>query len=761
MAEPGRARAEASRAQTWPERGARPDAAAWPAPFARFLERAAERLRDWTLAELGPGRLVPWLPVAFGIGIAIYFTASREPAWWAACAVAGLGLVLTVVLRNRPVAFPVALGLAMVALGFAVATLRTLWIAHPVLLFPVGNAELSGFVELREQRERSDRIVIRVHAMEARRLEAPLERVRLSVKKGTAPAVGSFVELKARLNPPLSQLRPGGYDFARDLYFQRIGASGFVLGQIKLKDPPVAAGGWLNVAITMERLRDTIDARIRALIPGDAGAIASALITGKRDAISASVNEAMYVSSLAHILSISGYHMVLVSGVVFFVVRALLALFPALAIGYPIKKWAAVAALAAATFYLLLSGAEVATRRAYIMVAVVLIGMMLDRQALTLRTLTVAALAVLALAPETLVHPSFQMSFAATLALIAGYTRGLSWSAGGADTSMGVRVAMWGGREILAAVLVSLVAGLATTPYAAYHFHRIAPFGVIANLLAMPLVSLWIMPMGLFALLLMPFGLDGLLWQLMGHGIDWMTQIALWVAALPGAVGRVTAFGVGPLLLGTLGLIVLCLLRSPLRLVGAPLALVAVLWAVRTPQPDVLVSADGQSAAVRVDGKLAIWRGGSDTFAARDWLAADADARAVTDAGVKEGISCDPAGCIGTLADGRRVSVVLTPEAFEEDCAKAVVVLTNRQAPPFCKALVIDRNSRRGTGAVALMRDGEGFTVTPARPPGYDRPWAPRGTNPGSAASPTVSTAEPRSSSTPRDATPAAADLEE
>src|SRR5262245_16823739 len=225
--------------------------------------------------------------------------------------------------------------------------------------------------------------------------------------------------------------------------------------------------------------------------------------------------------------------MALVAGVVFFVLRALLALSPQLASGRPIKKWAALGALIAAAAYLLLSGAEIATQRAFIMTAIVLIGVMADRAALTLRTLAIAALAVMMFAPQSVVHPSFQMSFAATLALIAAYERGLPWTAK-ADTPLAARVALWGGREVFALLLASLVAGLATTPYAAYHFHRLAPYGVIANLLAMPIVSAWVMPAGLLALIVMPFGFDGLLWWLMGEGIDRMIIVAQFVAGLPG-----------------------------------------------------------------------------------------------------------------------------------------------------------------------------------------------------------------------------------
>jgi competence protein ComEC len=359
------------------------------------------------------------------------------------------------------------------------------------------------------------------------------------------------------------------------------------------------------------------------------------------------------------------------------------------------------------------------------MTAIVLVGVMVDRPALTLRNLALAALGVLLLAPAAVVHPSFQMSFAATLALVAVYERGMPWMKPTADTRLAARVALWGGREIAALLLASVVAGLATTLYAAYHFHRLAPYGVIANLLAMPVVSLIVMPAGLLALLALPFGLDGPLWRLMGYGIDWMIAVAQWVANLPGSVGRIAAFGTGPLLLATAGLLLICLLRTPLRIAGGIVAVLAVLWAANTPPPDVLVADHGRAVAVRQpDGRLAVMNSSRDRFAVRDWLAADGDARAPDDTTLPNGFLCDEAGCIARLKDGARISLVQTVEAFEEDCARAAVVVTARVAPPFCKTLVFDRTSARQSGALALYRTEEGFDTVPARPPGYDRPWA-------------------------------------
>ena len=280
--------------------------------------------------------------------------------------------------------------------------------AHTVLARPLYSVALSGFVETRDIRERTDRFVLRVVTMESPRGQIRLERVRLSVKKGTAPDVGSFVALKARLMPPLAPLRPGSYDFSRDMFFSGIGASGFAMGAIKVNEPPERSGLVLRYAAFMQGLRHAIDARIRTRLDGDRRAIATALLTGRRDAITEPVNDAMFISGLGHVLSISGYHMAVVAGVVFFAVRALLALIPALAVGFPIKKWSAAAAFLAAAFYLFLSGAEVATQRSFFMTGVVLLAVMVDRRAITFRTLAVAAMIVLAIAPEALVHPSFQ-----------------------------------------------------------------------------------------------------------------------------------------------------------------------------------------------------------------------------------------------------------------------------------------------------------------------------------------------------------------
>jgi len=295
-----------TRTSTWPD--------FWPAGRARPAPGVsrpqpefvlATQVRRWAAEEVVAGRLLPWLAVAYGAGIVLYFTAERKPAWWAAIGLALFCAAGAVLLRRHLVAFVVALGVAASACGFAVATLKTALIAHPVLRFNASGVTIKGFVELREESQHTDRFVLRVEEIEGARLDAKPQRVRLSVKRGMAPPAGTFVAVKALLDPPLQPLAPDSYDFAQDLYFQRIGASGFVRGAIMVLAPPAPAGPWYRAAAIVQGMRDAIDARIRAVVPGDPGAIASMLITGKRDAIAAHLFDAMFVSGIGHVLPAS------------------------------------------------------------------------------------------------------------------------------------------------------------------------------------------------------------------------------------------------------------------------------------------------------------------------------------------------------------------------------------------------------------------------------------------------------------------------
>jgi competence protein ComEC len=349
------------------------------------------------------------------------------------------------------------------------------------------------------------------------------------------------------------------------------------------------------------------------------------------------------------------------------------------------------------------------------------------------------------------------MSFAATLGLVALVQIGMPRLFATPDSSTTAKVALWGGRELVTLTLASLIAAFATTPYAAFHFHRIAPYGVLANLAAMPVVSALVMPAGILGLLAMPFGCDGFFWWLMGIGIDWMIVVSRWVANLPGAIGRMPAFGIGPLIAASLGVILMGLLRTPLRWSGALVLALGAAWAVAARQPDILISGDGHNVAARgKDGRLHLMRTGKDAFLVKEWLAADADSRSATDSSLSDGVSCDDTGCVVPMADGSLVAQALRMDAFADDCARALLIVTARQAPPTCAAAVIDQGRLRRQGTLALWRRGNEFVAEPVKPRGFDRPWSPA---PGDADGDVPLVARPAA---PRaqDATPSESDLQ-
>ncbi|ALK10187.1 ComEC/Rec2 family competence protein [Blastochloris viridis] len=703
---------------------ARTLAGAAPLPTAG-LSRLAALLAAWWHQERAAARGPLWLPVVFAAGVLTYFQAEREPSLIAAALVMLALAAIAVVARARPLGFPLAVALAVFAAGFTAATLRTASVAHPVLARPT-VATVSGFVADRDQREKSDRVILHVTAT-APALDPQPTRLRIVVRPNAAPPVGSHIAVRARLNPPAGPVRPGAWDFGRDLWFAGISGTGLAMGEVR-SVPPIGAMPWpIALRQAVEGAREGLGQRIRTIVPGDAGAIAVALVTGERDAIAESTNDSLRVSGLYHIISISGLHMVAVVATVLVVVRGTLALVPGMAVRRPIKQWAASAAIAAAAAYWLLSGAEVATTRAFLMAGLVLAGVLIGRAALSLRTLAAAALAVMIAMPESVLNPGFQMSFSATLALIAFYER---WAPSRrfADGDAVQRVVRGLGLATVGLALAALVAGLATAPFAAAHFHRLSPYSLLANLMATPLVSGVVMPAGVGAVLLLPFGFDRPLWLLMGWGVARTLDVSTFVAGLPGADARLAAFGDGPLLLAVTALLVGLLPVSPLRLAALPVAALALAVALGAPsRPDVLVEAGGRMVAVRgPDGRLSILNAGADRFAARIWLAADGDRRAPNDPGLAAGFACDREGCIARLEDGAAVAVPTTLAALEEDCAKAAVVVTRASVAMACAAVRIDPARLYETGALALGRTAAGWRFEPARDSARERPWAVR-----------------------------------
>ncbi|MGQ0674186.1 MAG: ComEC/Rec2 family competence protein [Hyphomicrobium sp.] len=667
-----------------------------------------------------------WLPVLFGLGIGLYFSLASEPQ--IALALAPLGIAAALA-AARPLGMPSPLGLTLLAIaaGLAAAKVRTEWTRSPVLERSYAGVEVQGHVELVEPRAvRGLRITLRPTVIGELSPDALPRRIRVRTLMVTqAPKPGDVIRMTATLAPPAAPVIPGGYDFARAAWFQGLGGVGYTL-----RSPVLAAGmadlpADIAFRAAIERLRQAIGARIKAVLPGETGAIATALITGERGGISGETNEAFRASGLLHILSISGLHMVVMAGAVFYVLRLLLATVPALALRYPIKSWSAVAAAVAALGYLLISGAAFATVRSYIMISIAFLAIVLGRPGIALRNIALAALIILAIWPESLLDVGFQMSFAAVTALVSAYELVNRWSRRRetAERSIFSRPFVFLGGIVLS----TLVAGFAVAPFAAFHFHTSQQFAVVANLIAIPICNLIVMPAALLTLVAMPMGLEAWPLAVMGQGIEAMTWCARFAAALPGAVARIPAVPMSAFLLLVGGGLWLCLWATRWRLAGlAPIALGAALAAV--PElPEILAGRDGALVAVRgPDGRLSAAGARSGSFELRRWLEHDGDGRTPSEATRAGVFRCDALGCLAQLL-GETVALARHPAALDDDCAKASILVLDFPAPKGCTAPrhVLDFFKLRDSGTQAFYRRSNGDwrieTVAGVR---GRRPWS-------------------------------------
>jgi competence protein ComEC len=679
--------------------------AAWRWLAGRVLQGGA--LRD-NLERERP-RWFAWLPVAVGIGVSFYFSRAAEPALWTALALPAMALGLAGATRRGSFARLVAFVLLASALGFAVAKLRTEWTRAPVLAFEMRRATVKGIVELIEPRPgRGERITLRVTDFKGLSPEQRPARIRVRVmikREGLKP--GDAVRLRASLRPPSVPALPGDYDFARTAWFQRLGATGYSIAPVEIVETAAEReqGALQQARDGLERLRLTIGERIRAAVPGEAGAIAVSLITGERGGITEETNEAYRDSGLVHILSISGLHMVIMAGAVFASVRLLLAGFPSIALHFATKKWAAFAALIGAAAYLLISAPSTATLRAFLMTAIMFAAVMLDRQALAMRNVAIAALFILLLMPESLLDAGFQMSFAAVVSLIAAY------EAARARTEQQDRagwlrpVAFFFGGILLSTVIASF----AVAPFGAYHFHRSQQYALLANLIAVPICNLIVMPAALLTLVFMPLGYEAAPLALMAKGIELMSATAHWVAAMPGAVAHIPKISDASFTLMIAGGLWLTLWKTRWRALGLIAIGGGVLIAGGGARPDILAGRDGDLIAVRgADGSFAASGPRAGSFELTRWLESDGDSRRPAEVLRNKGFDCDGAGCTA-MAKGLRVAVARHPSAAADDCHKSQILIAGQRPPVGCtKPLaIIDRATLRRDGTHAIYLEQE------------------------------------------------------
>jgi competence protein ComEC len=694
-----------------------------PAWAARIFAALTDRL-----AAEGDRRLL-WLPVFFGAGIGVYFALRVEPPLWPGVAAAIVGAGLSFALRRHPAWCEAALALTVFAGGFALMG-ETAWERQaPILQRHLGPVTLTGRVVDIDLAQKGWRIVVEPDPLAGLDPAGQPRRVRLHIPRTSDELnPGDQVRLKAMLYPVPPQILPGGRDFQRELYFAGIGAVGYTYGGARRITGPEgvseAGGGWGE---DLRHLRTEMSRRITAVLPGSTGGVASALITGKRGAIAEEVKQSFRDSGLSHLLAIAGLHLGLVGAFVFFAVRGGLALIPPVALRYPIKKIAAGAALIVLSCYLLISGAAIPTERAFVMNGVVFAAILIDRLRISMRICAIAAAVVLVLDPASLVGISFQMSFGAVVALIAVY-----------ETFGDKLGRLLRGRSLLGEILgycgavavTTLVATLGTYPFSIYHFHHIALYSPLANVIAVPLSALWTLPWGVVTCLLMPFGLERLALVPMGWGIEVTIWVAQHVSTLPGNVWTTPRLPPSGLLLISLGGLWLCLWRGPWRRWGVIAIVGGFASIMLTRPPDIVIADVGRLVAARAtDGHYFVSADKGEGMA-RSFLAEETG-EALVDwpepgIGAENGLDCAKASCLYT-AHGRTVAIITGEAALPLKCGGVDAIVSQVPAGFRCRSMmpVIDRIDSWRRGAVALWLDADGITVESTNEARGDRPWVP------------------------------------
>ena len=672
-----------------------------------------------------------WLPVFFGAGIGVYFALRFEPPLWPGLVMASAGAVVSLAMRRHPVWCRVALALTVFAAGFALMRESAWERQTPMLQRQLGPVTVTGRVADIDLAERGWRIVVEPDPLAGLEPGDQPRRLRLHIPQTSDElSPGDRVRLKAMIHPVPLQILPGGRDFQRELYFAQIGGVGYAFGGARRvvrgegERASSDRGGWQEF---VQRLRTEMSRRITAVLPGSTGGIASTLITGKRGAIPEADKQAFRDSGLAHLLVVAGLHLGLVGGFVFVFVRGGLALIPWVALRYPIKKIAAGLALVVLAGYLIISGAAVPTQRAFVMTGIVFAAVLIDRLRISMRICAIAAVVVLAVDPASLAGVSFQMSFGAVVALIAVYeTYGQRLGRLLHRPSILGRISGYCG----AVVVTTLVATAGTEPFSVYHFHHVALYSPLANVVAVPISAMWTLPWGLAASLLMPLDLEGLALVAMGWGIDATLWVAQGVAGLPGNVWATPRMPVAGLLLVAFGGLWLCLWQGQWRRWGAVAVVAGLATTALTRPPDIVIADSGRFLAARAaDGGYFVSADKGEKMP-RSFLAAETGEalKAWPQAGDKteSGVDCTGELCLYS-ARGRRVAIVTGASALPVRCNGVDAIVSQVPAGFRCRSMmpVIDRIDVWRRGAVALWLDEGGIIVESTNETRGDRPWVP------------------------------------
>lgn len=652
-------------------------------------------------------------PVAIAAGTALYFAAPREPLMLATLLAAALFTAFAVKMSSRGAAFLLAAGLAGVFIGMTAAGFSAYRNGTVVLERQITTTLEGVVLEVDQNARGSPRMLIGPTRIVGLNTDQMPKTVRVSAARGAEEiGPGHSVSGLARLQPISGPAHPGSYDFSFHAWFEGLGGSGFFMGSPQIEGRATGETWNQTVRIFINKLRHAIADRIHSSLPGKTGGIATALIIGDRSGIDQESQDILRRTGLAHILAISGLHMALVTLTIIWLLRSGFALVPGLALHRPIKKWAVAAGFVGATAYLLLSGGGIATQRAWIMISVMLLAVLMDRRAITMRSVAFSAVLILLISPESLLSPGFQMSFAAVVALVSGYeylTGRRKMKGGGTSfgTSAGIisRGISGTATYVGGLALTSLIAGTATAFIAAWHFNQVAPLGLLANVLAMPIVALLIMPLVLFSMVLMPFGFEALTLVPVSHGIEMVLFVA-------GEVDKISPSGVvGHLPSWTLAIFAVCLVilsvfKTRLRLFSL-IGFVAMPLFWQAPSvPDILVSENGRAIGIVTENGLKLPYPRSNQFITGIWSKAWTK-NEISPLDLEEGM-CDRDRCKIALSNGEILHIVYDPTFISSSCLTSDILIAPRLWWTRCyerqPSLVLNRQDfeRYGSHAIYL-----------------------------------------------------------
>lgn len=669
-----------------------------------------------------------WIPVFLSFGIGAYFSLSIEPpllfgVLWALLMVS----IYFLFFRARSNLTLIFCAIFLVFSGFVAAQVRTNLVYTPILEKKMSTVEIIGTVLSVEDGEdgKGQKVIIGDMQIEDLAQEQTPRNVRLSYRAKPELIVGQRIKALANLTPPATPVMPDAFDFRRYMFFQSIGAVGFIFNA-----PEILEQKSSGILIAIENLRQVIVERVKAAVPEREAALIIALTIGKQGGISQDDRDAMRDAGLSHILAISGMNFSLMAGTVFFALRLGMAAIPRIALNYPIKKISAVAAFIIVILYFLISGMSIPAQRSVLSTGAVFLAIFLDRSPISLRLVAFAAIIVLIIAPESLLSASFHMSFAAVVALIAVYDSTRSyWEKLIKRGGFLNHIALY----FVGVCATTIIGSFATGIYALYHFQRFAVLGLIANFVAVPLIAFIIMPFSLVAILLAPFGMDWIAYRVMGFAAIEILDVAHWVAKMPLASWKISAWPFSTLVFFTLAGVWVVLWRDFGKVLAVPLFVCGVVAIFMSQKPIALASASHKIFGF-YDGAESLYVNSTrtDKFTRENWeralgLPEDGSIFMVQSAADNLPYHCDSEACRVDV-QGIKFSLVKDVYVLAQECewADSLIVEDSVESrPKNCgDKIIIDRFDTWRDGAYGFYKteNGQVFVRNVAQTLG-DRPW--------------------------------------